>query len=239
MCQDCGCIETGQIKIEGKAQGSTREISLKADILAENDSLATHNREHLKKKDVLALNWIGAPGAGKTAVIEALINQQNLKRPLKVIEGDQETAQDAERIRRLGIPALQINTGSACHLDAKMVHQAFHQMDLTLGDLLVIENVGNMVCPTSFDLGEEAKVAIFSTPEGDDKPLKYPDLVLCADLLVLNKIDLLPYLDFDLAAFSSYVRQLRPHLPIISVSAKTGEGIDEFCTWINQAGAKA
>lgn len=249
MCQDCGCVETGAITIDGKQahqghghdhhhehqhppeQGGTT-ISLKQAILSQNDQLALHNREHLTKQGVTCFNWISAPGSGKTSILESLAMGTSLQRPMAVIEGDQATQNDANRIRQAGARALQINTGSACHLDADMVHKAMHHFELEQGSFLMIENVGNMVCPTAFDLGEKAKIAVISITEGEDKPIKYPDLILTADCLILNKLDLLPHLDFDLDACIQMVKEVNPHIQVFALSAKTGEGLAEFANWL-------
>ncbi|MDT8447281.1 MAG: hydrogenase nickel incorporation protein HypB [bacterium] len=260
MCQDCGCVETGAVTIEGGSgkphshgphghghhhhahghhhhdpapPGKVKELSLKAAILSQNDHLAAHNREHLKEQGIFTMNWVSAPGSGKTSLLERIVKDRPAGREVAVIEGDQQTTRDAERIRAQGAKAVQIETGSACHLDAQMVHQALHNLAPAQGSLLVIENVGNMVCPTAFDLGEDFKLAVISTPEGDDKPLKYPDLILNSKVLLINKIDLLPYLDFDLAACEANARKLNPQIQVFAVSAKTGEGLDSFYRWLD------
>ncbi len=263
MCQDCGCVETGAITLDGKTvptphhphgsgahphglgahhhgQGHhlRREINLKQAILSQNDHLAMHNRAHFQQQGITCFNWISAPGSGKTSLLEALLTKAVLSRPLVVIEGDQATQNDATRIRQAGGVATQINTGSACHLDANMVHQALHGLDLNPQSFLMIENVGNMVCPTAFDLGERAKIAVVSVTEGEDKPLKYPDLILTASCLIINKIDLLPYLDFNLDYCLSLVKQVNPNLQIFPLSAKTGEGLAPFVQWLERQRAE-
>jgi len=241
MCQDCGCLETGNTTINGelmhqsheiKSDHLTHEISLKKQILHKNNEIAQHNRDHLEKKSVYCLNWISAPGSGKTSLLEKLIKDMGSKIPIFVIEGDQQTDMDADRIRQAGGIAVQINTGSACHLDAEMIHKALHHLDLTEKSLLCIENVGNMVCPTAFDLGEHIKLAVISCTEGDDKPLKYPDLILASQVLLINKTDLLSYLDFDLEKVILNALKINPEIKIFSVSAKTGEGLDSFYNWL-------
>ncbi len=249
MCLECGCSETEEITIDGKtlnqadhhhhhhhdkkpAGDSSREISIKQDILHKNNHIALHNREHLKAKGIFSMNWISAPGSGKTALLERLITDYGADMSFSVIEGDQQTENDAERIRKAGANALQINTGAACHLDAEMVHHALHKIDLTDTRLLIIENVGNMVCPTAYDLGEDLKVSLISSPEGEDKPIKYPDLILASDVLLINKIDLIPYLDFNLENCISFARKVNPQITIFPVSAKTGEGVDKFFSWV-------
>ncbi len=245
MCLECGCSETGEVTINGKKMGhhhdhdtmndgSGREISIQRDILSKNNELARHNREHLQSRHIFSMNWISAPGSGKTALLERLIKDYGSSLPISVIEGDQQTDNDAQRIIKAGASAIQINTGAACHLDANMIHQALHQVDLEKTRLLVIENVGNMVCPTAYDLGEDLKVAIISAPEGEDKPVKYPDLLITANVLLINKIDLIPYLDFNLDNCMALSKKVNPQIEIFPVSAKTGEGIQAFYNWFRE-----
>lgn len=211
---------------------TTREVRIQRDILHQNNHIAQHNREHLAQRGIFAMNWISAPGSGKTALLERLIRDYGEKLPIFVIEGDQQTDNDARRIRQAGAEAMQINTGATCHLDAEMIHQALHHANLAKSRILVIENVGNMVCPTAYDLGENLKVAVVSTPEGEDKPAKYPDLILAADVLLINKIDLIPHLDFDLEGCIAAARKVNPQIAIFPVSAKSGEGMAAFYEWI-------
>jgi len=180
------------------------------------------------------MNWISAPGSGKTALLERLIRDYGAELPISVIEGDQQTDNDARRIIKAGADAVQINTGAACHLDASMIHHALHRMQLAQTQLLVIENVGNMVCPTAYDLGEDLKVAIISTPEGEDKPVKYPDLLITASVLLINKIDLIPYLDFNLENCIALSKKVNPAITVFPVSAKTGEGLPAFYEWLQE-----
>lgn len=217
---------------------TSRTLLLERAILAKNDAYAAANRERLNHAGVLALNLVSSPGSGKTTLLVQTIEALKARRPLAVIEGDQETRLDAERIRATGVPALQINTGKGCHLDAHMVGHALDKLPLARGMVLFIENVGNLVCPAAFDLGEAAKVAILSVTEGEDKPLKYPDMFRAARLLLINKIDLLPHLDFDLAAALAAARRVNPFLEVIQVSAKTGAGMEEWLAWIER-GAQA
>jgi hydrogenase nickel incorporation protein HypB len=212
----------------------TREVIIQQDILAGNNRIAARNRVFLQSRGLCCLNWISAPGSGKTALLERIIRHGGLQVPIAVVEGDQQTDADAARIRATGALAVQINTGAACHLDAEMVHRALHRMNPQGPGWLMIENVGNMVCPTAFDLGEDLKIAVISCPEGDDKPIKYPDLLVAAQVLLINKIDLLPYLDFDLAKCRAQAEQINPQLAVFPVSAKTGEGVPEFITWLTQ-----
>ena len=238
MCIECGCGSESHTTIDGKEmsplQKNHKEIDIQQDILVKNNHIARHNREHLAKNNVFCMNWISAPGSGKTSLLEKLIKDYGDVLDFSVIEGDQQTDNDAQRIKDAGASATQINTGSACHLDAEMIHQVLHKIDLENTKILVIENVGNMVCPTAYDLGENMKLSIISCPEGEDKPIKYPDLLLTSRVLLINKIDLLPYLDFDLDRCVKYSKQVNPDLQIFPVSAKSGEGIPEFIAWLKK-----
>lgn len=238
MCIECGCGNGSQATLDGKEMSphkhDHKEIEIQQDILAKNNHIAQHNREHLAKNNVFCMNWISAPGSGKTALLERLIKDYRDQFSFSVIEGDLQTDNDAQRIKNAGGAATQINTGSACHLDAEMIHQALHKIDLENSKILVIENVGNMVCPTAFDLGENMKLSIVSCPEGEDKPIKYPDLLLTSKVLLINKIDLLPYLDFDLERCVKYSKQVNPDLHIFPVSAKSGEGVSKFVDWLKK-----
>jgi hydrogenase nickel incorporation protein HypB len=209
-------------------------------LLDANDHEALHNREHFERHNVLAINLMSSPGAGKTALLEATIEALGDGLRVAVVEGDLETENDAERIRAKGVPAVQISTGSACHLDAHMVHTALHDLDLDGIDVLFIENVGNLVCPASFDLGQHMNVALLSTPEGDDKPAKYPVMFRAADLVLVTKSDLLEVLgDFDPDAAERYVREIANPAPVLKVSARTGLGMDGWLDWIRrEAGSR-
>ena len=213
----------------------TRMLRIEQDILSKNDAYAAGNRARLADRGILALNLVSSPGAGKTTLLTATVIRLRGRTPVAVIEGDQETANDAERIRETGAPAVQINTGRGCHLDAHMVGHALDQLDLTAGGVLFIENVGNLVCPAAFDLGERHKVAILSVTEGEDKPIKYPDMFAASGLMVLNKVDLLPYVDFDVDACVEYARRVNPDIEVLRLSAKTGEGMDAWIAWIAAA----
>jgi len=218
----------------------TETISLEQKVLQKNDLLAEQNRTWLAERGVLALNVTSSPGAGKTTLLERTIRELKDDRPVAVIEGDQETLLDAERIRSAGARAVQVNTGAGCHLDADMVHRALQALDPATGSLLFIENVGNLVCPALFDLGERSKVVVISVTEGVDKPLKYPHMFAAAGLVIVNKIDLLPYVDFDLDKCASYARSVNPGVNILPLSATTGEGVSAWYEWISsQAGASA
>jgi hydrogenase nickel incorporation protein HypB len=201
-------------------------------VLAKNDGLATGNREWLTARGITAVNLMSSPGSGKTTLLERTI--RGLGTRVAVIEGDQETLLDAERIRATGAPVVQINTGGGCHLDADMLARGLRALDPPAGSLLFIENVGNLVCPALFDLGERAKAVIISVTEGDDKPLKYPHMFAAADIVLVNKVDLLPYVDFDLAACAARARSIRPGVEILALSARTGEGIDAWYDWLGR-----
>ncbi|MFA6013432.1 MAG: hydrogenase nickel incorporation protein HypB [Gallionellaceae bacterium] len=216
----------------------SRIIKIERDILSKNDHYAQENRGYFQAHGIFALNLVSSPGSGKTTLLVKSINALNGSLPLAVIEGDQQTDNDAARIRATGAPALQINTGKGCHLDAYMVGQAMQQLGLQDNSLLLIENVGNLVCPASFDLGEAHKVAILSVTEGEDKPLKYPDMFRAADLMLLNKCDLLPYLEFDVNLAEANARRVNPNIKIMRVSATSGEGMQEWLDWI-KAGCQA
>ena len=214
--------------------GQERVVAIERAILGKNDALARQNREHFARSGILALNLLSSPGSGKTTLLCKTIKALAGKYPLAVIEGDQQTSLDADRIRGAGTPALQVNTGKGCHLDADMIGQATRVLNPARGSILFIENVGNLVCPAAFDLGEAAKVVILAITEGEDKPLKYPDMFAAADLLILNKIDLAPHLDFDAALCMKRARILNPSLEIIQVSARTGEGLPLWLDWIGR-----
>jgi hydrogenase nickel incorporation protein HypB len=211
----------------------TRTVAIEEAILAKNDHLAEHNRIWLADRGITAFNLMSSPGSGKTSLLERTIAELSAERPICVIEGDQETTFDAERIRRAGARAVQINTGAGCHLDAPMVQRAIDALDPEPGSLLFIENVGNLVCPALFDIGEQAKVVIISVTEGHDKPLKYPHMFSAADLVIVNKTDLMPYVDFDLEIFGEYARRLNPDISILPLSARTGEQLQAWYGWLS------
>jgi hydrogenase nickel incorporation protein HypB len=210
----------------------SRMVKIERDILAKNNGYADENRRYFSGHGIFALNLVSSPGSGKTTLLVKTIAALNGAQPLAVIEGDQQTDNDAARIRAAGAPALQINTGKGCHLDAHMVGLAMQRLGLKEDSLLLIENVGNLVCPAGFDLGEAHKVVIFSVTEGEDKPLKYPDMFRAADLMLLNKCDLLPHLDFDADLAVENARRVNPNIRVIRVSATTGEGLAEWLDWI-------
>jgi hydrogenase nickel incorporation protein HypB len=211
-----------------------RMLQIEQDILAKNDAYAAHNRKALAVRGIFALNLVSGPGAGKTALLVKTIRALGARYLVSVIEGDQQTSNDAERIRATGARAVQINTGKGCHLDAHMVGHALAQLDPPRHGILMIENVGNLVCPAAFDLGEAHKVVLLSVTEGEDKPLKYPDMFRRASLMLLSKIDLLPHLDFDLGRCVDNAHRTNPDLAVIGVSALTGEGIPEWLAWLAQ-----
>ena len=211
-----------------------RMVQIEQDILGKNDQYAARNRAEFTASSILALNLVSSPGSGKTTLLTETIKQLDGQFPMGVIEGDQQTANDADRIRETGIQAIQINTGKGCHLDAHMVGHALEHFGNLTGGILFIENVGNLVCPSAFDLGEAAKVAILSVTEGEDKPLKYPDMFHAASLMLLNKTDLLPHLDFDVNKCIEYARRVNPDIQIIQLSARSGEGMDTWLAWLNQ-----
>jgi hydrogenase nickel incorporation protein HypB len=215
-----------------------RLIRVEEDILGKNNAIAAKNRGHFAAHGVLALNLVSSPGAGKTALLVSSLKELIPEKTVAVIEGDQETTADADRIRNTGAPAVQVNTGKGCHLDAQMIDQAFHRLHINNG-ILFIENVGNLVCPAGFDLGEAHKLVIASVTEGEDKPLKYPNMFAAASLMLVSKVDLLPHLDFDVDALISNARKVNPSLSVIKVSAKTGEGLDRWLAWIDAARAMA
>ena len=215
-----------------------RKVQIEQDILAKNNAYAARNRERLLERGVFALNLVSSPGSGKTTLLCKTIGRLDGE-PVAVIEGDQQTSQDAERIRATGAPAIQINTGKGCHLDAHMVGHAMDKLNLAEDSLLLIENVGNLVCPAAFDLGEAHKVAILSVTEGEDKPIKYPDMFRAASLMLLNKIDLLPYVDFNMDSAIAYARRVNPGIRVICVSATSGEGMDEWLAFLRDGTARA
>ena len=273
MCVVCGCANTtathpeqahvtvdaatgdlhygaGAARVSVPGMSQARAIKLEADVLGENNRIAAANRAHFAAHGVTAYNLVSSPGSGKTTLLCATIDY--LQRhapalPLAVIEGDQQTSNDADRIRATGASAIQVNTGKGCHLDAPMVAEAFSRLHLHAHShahdehahdhqhaqsLLFIENVGNLVCPAMWDLGEAAKIAILSVTEGEDKPLKYPDMFAAAKLMVLNKTDLLPHLDFDVPKCIEYARRVNPGIEVLLVSAKTGAGLDAWVEWL-------
>ena len=219
----------------GRGEEQTRLVKIEQDLLAKNDAYAAANRASFGNAGVLALNLVSSPGSGKTSLLVETINRLKGDVPVAVIEGDQQTSMDADRIRATGVPAIQINTGKGCHLDAHMTGHAFEHLKPAAGSVLFIENVGNLVCPAMFDLGEEHRVVLVSVTEGEDKPLKYPDMIRSSDLMLITKVDLLPHLDFDVAALAANARKINPGIKILKVSARTGEGMDAWAGFIRAA----
>jgi len=215
---------------------SNKVINLNIDILSENNKLAQLNRRFFEGRKVLCLNMVSSPGSGKTSLLEKTIQALIPTRKIAVIEGDQQTLLDADRIEKSGAPAIQINTGSGCHLDARMVESALKKLEPEFNSILFIENVGNLVCPALFDLGEFKRVVVISVTEGDDKPLKYPYMFQTSHLCLINKSDLLPYVDFDTEKTIKYALSINPKLEFITVSAKTGEGMDLWYEWLGKQG---
>jgi len=264
MCVTCGCSsdenEVKIIKVDGKAvqhshshdhgngphehshshdhdhsHSQIREIDLEKDILHKNDLLAERNKGYFDAKDIFAINLVSSPGSGKTSLLERTIADLKSEISFGVIEGDQQTTNDADRIAALEIPVIQINTGKGCHLDSEMISKAVKQLSPVDGSLLMIENVGNLVCPAMFDLGENIRVVIISITEGEDKPIKYPDMFYSSQICVINKIDLLPYLKFDMEKLKDYARKVNPNLMFFEVSAYTGEGMESWYNFLRKS----
>lgn len=217
---------------EDKPRGLASVVELEARVLEKNDRLAGINRAWFSGREILALNIVSSPGAGKTTLLERTIRDLKSKRDIFVLEGDQATSADGERIRTTGAPCIQINTGTGCHLEADMVARGLEELRPAFGSIVLIENVGNLVCPALFDLGERYKVAVFSVTEGEEKPLKYPHMFRASDLVLLNKVDLLPHLDFDLQKAIGNVKAVNPHATVLTMSARTGEGLDLWYDWL-------
>jgi hydrogenase nickel incorporation protein HypB len=248
MCATCGCGQD-EVRLSGHERGHEhghgdgrehglgeergRTVAIEQAVLARNDHLARRNRAWLRENRIRAVNLMSSPGAGKTSLLERTIREYPGE--VCVIEGDQETQLDADRIRNAGARAVQVNTGAGCHLDATMVSRALERLGPTPGSLVFVENVGNLVCPAMFDLGENRKVVVISVTEGDDKPLKYPHMFAAADLVVVNKTDLLPYVDFDLDRCETDARKLNRDLEVIAVSVKSGENLDTWYAWLDAA----
>ena len=255
MCATCGCSGTGT-RVSGEkhhhdhgghghgdeghghghaeavATVPSRLIELEQDVLAKNDLLAAGNRDWFTERGILALNLMSSPGAGKTTLLERTIRDVGAELGISVIEGDQETLLDAERIEATGARAVQINTGGGCHLDAEMLQRGLRVLQPPDRSVVMVENVGNLVCPALFDLGERMKVVIISVTEGADKPLKYPQMFRGGGLMVINKVDLVPYVDFDVARCMDYARQVNPGLEVLEVSATRGDGLEAWYSWL-------
>ncbi|MGK5085303.1 hydrogenase nickel incorporation protein HypB [Bdellovibrionota bacterium FG-1] len=227
MCNTCGCSPHSQ-----NPKPPLLKINIEQDILSKNNALAKTNRELFNKNGIFVLNLVSSPGSGKTALLEKTLRELSAKTRFAVIEGDQQTDNDAQRISKTGVPVHQINTGAGCHLDAQGVGRALDHFDLKQLDVLFIENVGNLVCPATFDLGEHHKVALLSVTEGEDKPLKYPTMFENSDVMLLNKIDLLPHLDFDVAQCKEFAKRVNPKIKIFEISVKTGAGMAAWYDWL-------
>ena len=223
MCDSCGCGDTNLVPIEVQQR-----------ILSDNERTAAHNRHHFLERSLLAINVMGSPGAGKTAVLEATARALDGRRLIGALAGDLATDNDAQRLKAAGIRAESITTGSACHLDAGMVHHALHDLSWSDLDYLFIENVGNLVCPAVYDLGQAANVVLLAVTEGEDKPLKYPVMFHKADLVLISKIDLLPYVPFNAEVAKENARRVHPQMEILEVSSTTGEGLDTWMTWLER-----
>lgn len=216
------------------AANEARRIVLERDVLAKNDTLAQQNRAWLAEREILALNLMSSPGAGKTTLLERTLRECGTSPTISVIEGDQETLRDTERLQATGAPVVQINTGAGCHLDADMLARGLGSLQPPANSVVLVENVGNLVCPALFDLGEHAKIVIAGVTEGEDKPLKYPVMFRAVDVVLLNKIDLVPYLDVDADAYIRRVREVNPHADVLAVSARTGAGMDAWYAWLRR-----
>jgi hydrogenase nickel incorporation protein HypB len=239
MCATCGCSGQADDHVPGaqhrhghSSGDGSKLVRLERDLLAKNDHIAQHNRVWLAEHGVAAVNVMSSPGAGKTTLLERTARDLAAEIPIAVVEGDQETHLDADRIEAAGVPVVQVNTGVGCHLDAEMVQRALASLDPPRGSLVFVENVGNLVCPALFDLGEHRRAVVMSTTEGADKPTKYPRMFAGADLVLLNKVDLLPYLDFDIAAFRADLSKVSPRADVLPVAATTGAGLDGWYTWL-------
>ncbi len=229
MCKECGCGDF-------EAQAGVEVVSVGREVLEENSKYAAHNREHVEKHGVVMFNIVGSPGSGKTTLLERTIPALREEFKIAVIEGDLETSRDKERIDALDVPCYQINTHGACHLDAKMVHHALHELGIDSSfDIVFIENVGNLICPADFPLGEDFRVVVLSVPEGDDKPEKYPTIFHGSDVVVLTKTDLLPHLSFDVDACRSRSYRVNPKAKFIPFSAVSGEGLEQWLSWVRWA----
>jgi hydrogenase nickel incorporation protein HypB len=255
MCGICGCGQTGKTlkfqpiagilkpilahhpKHPGHAhehQDNERLIKVEQDLLSKNNAYAAQNRAYFEQHGIFVLNLVSSPGAGKTTLLVETIKKLKDRFPITVIEGDQQTEHDADRIRATGVLAVQINTGRVCHLDAHAIGHAVTELQVKEQSLLFIENVGNLVCPASFDLGEAHKVVVLSVTEGDNKPIKYPDMFHAADIMLINKTDLLPYVDFDVARCIQYARQVNPNIQVIQLSATKGDNLSAWTDWLTE-----
>lgn len=220
---------------EYQSHSHERTIELQTDILQKNNLIAERNRGYFEAKNIFVLNMVSSPGSGKTSLLERTIKELGNKINFFVIEGDQQTMNDANRIKAVGAPVVQINTGNGCHLDANMISRAVKELDAENNSVMMIENVGNLICPSLFDLGEAKRVVIISTTEGDDKPIKYPTMFASSHLCIINKTDILPYVDFDMEKTKQYAHQVNHHLEFIQLSVKTGEGMKVWYDWLRNS----
>jgi hydrogenase nickel incorporation protein HypB len=242
MCDACGCQTHTHDHDHGDGHSQTHDdaviVEINRSLFAANDAMARSNREHFDEEGIVVLNLISSPGSGKTTLLEHTIDRIGSEIKIGVIEGDIETERDAERIRAKGVPAVQLTTGGACHLDASMIHRGFHQLQKEPGgdsvELLVIENVGNLVCPATFDLGEHTRVVLVSVPEGPDKPAKYPKAFTSSQLFLITKTDLLPYFDFEVAEARKEALSLNPSLQVMDFSATTGDGFEVWLDYLRE-----
>jgi len=248
MCGTCGCGQPDPANIRKPGELSqhrhthdhehdhnhehSRELNLGIDIMQKNNLIAERNRGYFEAKNINAINMVSSPGSGKTSILEKTIKESGNNGRIFIIEGDQQTMLDAERIEKAGAPVIQVNTGNGCHLDAQMINTAVKKLNVPDGALLMIENVGNLVCPALFDLGESKRVVIISVTEGEDKPLKYPNMFHSSQLCLINKSDLLPHVDFNVEKFREYAMRVNHHLEFITISAKTGEGFRDWLEWL-------
>jgi hydrogenase nickel incorporation protein HypB len=239
MCDHCGCsgesapVPFGRPALRAHGHGTT--LRLEQDVLAKNDRLAGENRARLRARRIAAFNLVSSPGSGKTTLLVRTIRDLGGRLGISVIEGDQETSRDADRVRETGVPVVQVNTGTGCHLDAHLVAHALETLAPPEGSAVVIENVGNLICPALFDLGEEKRVLVASVTEGEEKPLKYPHMFRSADLVLLNKVDLLPHVEFSVDRFAAHVREVNPRASVLRVSATRGDGMGEWTAWLLDA----
>jgi hydrogenase nickel incorporation protein HypB len=249
MCGHCGCGEQEHVHADGTRHShahhhethhhhehdhATTLVELQTRVLAKNDALAARNRAWFAGREILAVNLVSSPGAGKTTLLERTIHDLRGQHGIGVLEGDQATTLDGDRIRAAGAPVVQVNTGTGCHLEADMVTRGLGELRPPARTIVMIENVGNLVCPAMFDLGERAKVVILSVTEGEDKPLKYPHMFRAASLMLINKIDLLPHVDFDVARVTASAREVNPAISILCLSARTGEGMEQWYDWLRR-----
>lgn len=264
MCDTCGCLEDSSVTIRKPGEkeveqshdhghehehnnldhnhtsshnhehSHSRTLIVEKDILSQNNLMAERNRGFCEAKDIISLNLVSSPGSGKTSLLERTIKEIGNELKFYVIEGDQQTMNDAERIQSAGAPVIQINTGNGCHLDADMINKAIKKLEPANNSVLLIENVGNLVCPSMFDLGESGRIVIISVTEGEDKPIKYPTMFQSSDICLINKTDLLPYVEFDITKCIDYAKRVNPSLKFIKLSVKTGDGINDWYDWLKK-----